>query len=213
MKRFGKAALAFGMVALMAAPALAQGRGFGGGGMMGGGMLLTNKSVHEELKATEDQVSKLQAFAEDFRAKQREAFRGFQDMPQEERQAKVREMQESLGKGVAEILKPEQVKRFRQIELQMASAQALNMPRVANALKLTDEQKEKVRDIVQEGGEQMRAIFQGAQDDREGAMKKMAELRKSTHEKAVKLLTDEQKKSYDELLGKPFEVKFEPRPN
>ena len=43
-------------------------------------------------------------------------------------------------------------------------------------------------------------------------MKKMAELRKETLEKAAAKLNDEQQKTWKELIGAPFEVKFEPRP-
>ena len=59
---------------------------------------------------------------------------------------------------------------------------------------------------------QMREIFQSFQDDREGAMKKMAELRKETLEKVAAKLNDEQQKGWKELIGAPFEVKYEPRP-
>jgi Spy/CpxP family protein refolding chaperone len=218
MRLFGKLAMAFAVVVLMAAPALAQqGRGGFGGGMGGGGMLLTNKSVHAEIKATEEQVSKLTTFAEEFRGKQREAMQGLQDLSQEDRQAKMRDVmtksQTEMNAALAGILKPEQVTRFHEIQLQQGGAQALLTPKVAEDLKLTDEQKTKVREINQEAGAQMREIFQGAADDREGAMKKMTALRKETTGKALKVLTDKQKTSYDKLLGKPFEIKLEPRPN
>ena len=55
MRRFGKTALALGMVSLLVVPAQAQrpggGRGFGQGG--GGVALLTNKGVREELKVSD----------------------------------------------------------------------------------------------------------------------------------------------------------------
>jgi hypothetical protein len=40
-------------------------------------------------------------------------------------------------------------------------------------------------------------------------MKKMNELRKQTLSKAEAKLNDEQKKTWNELLGAPFEVKYE----
>lgn len=57
----------------------------------------------------------------------------------------------------------------------------------------------------------MREAFQGLQSDREGGMKKMVELRKQATEKAVGVLTDEQKKTWKEMTGEPFEVVYEPR--
>jgi len=214
MRLFGKLALAFGLVALTAAPALAQGRG----GFMGGGaMLLTNKSVQTELKATEDQTSKLTTLAEEIRGKQREAFQGLQDLSDDERRTKMQEIQKTIqadiDKGLGDILKADQIKRFHQIQLQQAGATGLLQARVDEALKLTDEQKGKIRDINQETMTQMQGLREEFQNDREGAMKKVAEIRKSANEKALAVLTDSQKTTYKGLVGSPFEIKIEPRPN
>ncbi len=61
----------------------------------------------------------------------------------------------------------------------------------------------------------MRELFSQTepQDDREAGMKKMAELHKETLAKAEAKLNDEQQKTWKELIGAPFEVKSEPRPN
>jgi hypothetical protein len=216
MRTFVKLFAAFGLVALVAAPAQAQqGRGFG---MMGGGAaLLSNKGVQKEIKATEEQVSKLDTFAEEMRGKQREAFQGFQDLSQEERREKMqafqKTMQADIQKGLSEILKPEQTKRFNQIQTQTAGANAFATPRVEEALKLSDDQKGKIKAINDEVMESMRGLRDEFQNDREGAMKKMAEIRKSATQKAVDVLTSEQKTTWKDLTGEPYEVKFEPRPN
>jgi hypothetical protein len=55
----------------------------------------------------------------------------------------------------------------------------------------------------------MRTIFQENQDDPEARMKKMTELQKQTRAKAEAKLNDEQSKSWKELLGAAFEVKYE----
>ena len=217
MKTFGRFFVLCSLAVLTAAPAWAQGqgRGFGMGG--GGAALVGNKSVQKEIKATDDQVSKLDTFAEEMRGKQREAFQGFQDLSQDERREKMqavqKTMQADLNKGLAEILKPDQVKRFHQIQTQSAGANALGTPRVADALKLTADQKTKVGEINQEMMQAMGDLRQQFQDDREGAMKKATELRKTATDKAMALLTSEQKTTWKDLTGAPFEVKFEPRPN
>jgi hypothetical protein len=56
-------------------------------------------------------------------------------------------------------------------------------------------------------------LRQQFQDDREGAMKKMAEIRKETLEKASSKLNDEQQKSWKELIGAHFELKMDPPRN
>lgn len=214
MRTFAKTMLAFGAVALMAAPAWAQGQGRGGFGMGGGAFLLTNKSVQKELKVSGEQAEKLNTFATETMAKNRERFANAKDLSTEERQAKNREAQAELTKGLADVLKPEQVKRFRQLELQTVGVAAFGMPRVQEALKLTDDQKEKIRGIGEEarGNMPSREDFQA---DADAAMKKRAEVSKGAAEKVVALLTEDQKKEWKELTGDPFDYKPEPfrRPN
>jgi Spy/CpxP family protein refolding chaperone len=216
MKTFGKMILAFGAVALMAAPSWAQGqgRGFGMGG--GGGALLSNKSVQQELKVTDEQAKKLDAFGQDLMAKNRERFQGLQDLSADERRAKMQDLNKTMTaeikKGLADILKPEQAKRFEQIQLQTMGYNAFNMPNVQESLKLTAEQKTKFTELGTATGTEMREIMQSAGDDREAAMKKATELRKSATDKAMAVLTADQKTTWKEMTGTPFEVKFEPRP-
>ena len=209
MRTFGKLMLGFGALALMAAPAWAQ-QGRGGFGMGGGAMLLTNKSVQKELKVTDEQAPKLEAFANETREKNRERFQGLQDATPEERASKMREAQAEMHKGLDGILKPEQVKRFKQVELQVAGARAYAMPQVQEALKLTDDQKSKVREISQEAMEASRSAFSDAGDDRAAAMKKVTEINKEANTKAAALLTEDQKKSWKELVGDPFDYTPEP---
>jgi Spy/CpxP family protein refolding chaperone len=209
------AAAVTGLVALFAVPASAQQRGFGGG-MGGGPALLTNKSVQKELKVEDDQKPKLAKLAEELSAKQREAFQGLQNVAQDERRAKMAEITKSINsdtdKGLADILKADQIKRFHQIRLQVRGADAFNDAEVKKKLALTDDQKSKVTAMMTDMRTQMREIFQGAQDDREGAMKKMTALRKETTDKAVALLTNDQKKTWKEMTGETFEYVPEPPP-
>jgi len=223
MRTFGKMILACGLVGLLVAPAQAQrpggGRGFGGGmgGPGGGLMLLTNKSVQQELKVDDAQGEKLNSFAQGLMEKQREQFQKLQDMPQEERRAKMQELGQAMSmevrKGLNDLLKPEQVKRYEQIQLQQIGVLgAPAMPRVQEALNLTDDQKSKLQTIQAEQREAMGELFQGGGGggDRAAAMQKMTELRKKGNDKAMALLTDSQKASWKELTGEPFEIKMEP---
>jgi hypothetical protein len=216
MKTFGKTLFAVGMMAMTAAPASAQqGRGFGGG-MGGGAMLLSNKGVQKELKATDQQAQKLDTLAEEMRSKQREEFQKLQDLSDDQRREKLQELTRTwnadIRKSLDTALQPEQIKRFEQIQLQFAGSNAFAMPRVVEALKLDDDQKSKIQKINLDLGQSMMDAREGFQTDREGTMKKMADLRKQATEKATAVLTDSQKTTWKELTGDPYEVKFEPRP-
>lgn len=205
--------IALGLVALMAGPALAQqGRG-GGRGFGGLGMLLNNASVQQELKLDASQVEKAKGVADKAREKLMAATEGLEG---QERFAKMREMGKEINadinKSIAEFMTKDQVKRLHQIQRQVQGAQAFTDEHVQKHLKLTDAQKSEIDGIVQDSQQQMRSIFQETQGDRQAAMTRMAELRKETVSKIEGKLTDEQKTSYKELLGSPFEIKFEGRP-
>lgn len=215
MRFFGKAVLTFSMVTLLASPAWAQGRGGGGFGMFGGAML-TNKGVQKELKVDDAQAEKLDAFVKEFRAKHRPEFEKVRELPEDQRREKMRELgrssNEEMLKDLKDVLKPEQVKRFVQIQLQQAGPGVFTRPHVQENLKLTDDQKSKLRAIDEELGQSMRGVSRESAGDRQGAMKKAADLRKQAKEKAMALLSDEQKSTWKELTGEPFEFKFERRP-
>ncbi len=200
MKRFMQFALAAAVVVMACGAAMAQQQrqrgGFGGGAIF----LLGQKSVQEELKLSEDQVQKVKELSD----KQRESFQGLRDLSQEDRRAKMQEMAKANDKALAEILKPGQLKRVKQISLQQQGAFALVNPEVAKALNISEEQKDKIREIQTKARDES----QGLGRDEEGA-KKRQEIRKATNEKVMGVLTAEQKAKLKEMQGKPFEGKFE----
>jgi len=217
MRTFGTMALALGMAAVIAAPAHAQGpRGRGGffGGMFGGGgyQLLGNKSVQKELKLEDAQAEKLTKTLADINAK---AFEKLQDIPQDERREKGAEVfraanEEAKATAKSE-LKADQLTRLEQIIRQQQGLQAFAAPETAEKLQLTADQKSKVRELNQEIGEKAQELRSGSQEDRIEGMRKLQTLRKEALEKAVSSLSDDQKKTWKELTGEPFEVQFERR--
>jgi hypothetical protein len=218
MRMLSKSVMALGLAALMATPVMAQQRRGGFGGGRGGlSMLLSNTSVQEELKLDDSQKEKAKEIGEKAREKMTAAREELQNLSQEERGKKMRELMAegnaSAHKAASEFLKPEQLKRLHQINLQVSGANAFEEEHLQKKLEITSEQKTEIAAIVQASNAEMREIFQGAQNDREGAMAKLREHRKETLAKVEGKLTAEQKTKYTELLGSPFEIKFEPRGN
>lgn len=196
MKRLGPITLALAVMMLASSPALAQQRGqFAGGFGVSPLMLLGQKSVQDELKLSGDQVKKVQELTE----KQRDAFRDFQNLDQDERRKKMQEMAQSNQKAIGTILKEGQLKRLKQITWQQQGSGAFSDPDVASALKLTDEQKQKMRDIQQSAFGEMRDLGRD-----EEAQKKRQEILKTMNDKLQGVLTAEQKEKLKELTGEPF---------
>src|SRR2546421_597136 len=82
----------------------------------------------------------------------------------------------------------------------------LRMTEVQTELKLTDDQKTKIQEIISAQQAEMRSTFQGGGGggDRAAMREKMLAMRKQTEDKIAALLTDDQKKTWKEMLGAPF---------
>ncbi len=75
---------------------------------------------------------------------------------------------------------------------------------VADQLNLTADQRTKVEAIIRDDATERRSLFQGGGGDREAMFEKMQAMRKQTDGKILAVLTDDQKKKWQELVGAPF---------
>jgi Spy/CpxP family protein refolding chaperone len=212
-----KAALAFGMVAVLAAPAMAQGRGGMGMGMGGPVNLLANPAVQKELKLDDAQKEKATAIATEVREKMTEVRSKLEGLTGEEMMTKRAELSKPINdealKKVKGFLKDEQYTRLTQIELQQRGPSgALADKDIAKKLSVTEEQAAKVKTIMADMQAESREIMQSAGDDRAAAMQKVTALRKETNDKVMALMTADQKKTWGEMTGEPFTVPPMQRP-
>jgi Spy/CpxP family protein refolding chaperone len=106
-------------------------------------------------------------------------------------------------KGIAEVLKPEQAHRFKQIELQLQGIGALQNGDVVKALALTDEQKRRVKALCEDLASATKFPDRAVPDRDE--LRKIVEaqkkLFKEAAEKIPSLLTPDQRKKWEELTG------------
>jgi len=207
------------VLVFLVAPLIAQqrqpgGRGFGGG--QGGiGALLNNKSVQDELKVSDEQKEKLTSSLKDLRDKYKDSFKD-----REKAQEAMKEMSTETNKIVEKLLKPEQVKRLHQVELQVAVQQGtvavLNQERVQKALNYTDKQKTMIKETAETLAKERREMIGGGtgrpDPEKMQAFQKKA---KESVEKIMETLSTDQKKTWTELTGAKFEYKADirrPRP-
>ncbi len=217
--------------------------------------LLTRPDVQRTLMLTvkqKDALAELQNNAgEQFSQRMAQNFQDLRNMTPEERRAQrdqfrdrmqdtITQVTGELNKQAEAILKPDQVQRLRELDLQWRGPLALNDPKVAEAMALEPEQKEKLAALLQEFRQaqqkamqtafaamrppqppapnadgstpppapqarpnpmEMQARFRAAQQQVEQQMEKV---RKGLSEKALAVLTDEQRQRWQTLQGKPF---------
>ena len=73
---------------------------------------------------------------------------------------------------------------------------------IKKAVSLSDDQASKVHDILQAQHDKMQQMMQDSSTSREDRRAKMQSLRQESHEQIRALLSDDQKKSFDDYLQK-----------
>ena len=211
------------------------GGGFGGRGGFNIDLatLLRADQVRKELKIEETQAATIDAALEAYREERNSSPRpdrdAFRKMSEEEQSAyfdKSRKEGEELSNKTDEVLsallEPEQTKRLDQISLQAklytAAVPTLKGDNLKSKLSLTEEQVAKLDEAektatadMQKMSEEMRASFQGGDGKQGGGgfeqmQEKMQAARKKSTDAAMAVLTDDQKKTIDELTGVKFEI-------
>ena len=213
MVRCCRMLLGLALVLMVADPILAQDRPQRGRGPQGGGgganpfSLLNDKGIREDLKLTEDQIKKLEAWMKDLKMPERTPGGDPQEM-----MAKMEEFRKNSEKELGTVLNADQFKRFKQLRLQqthrnMGMSALLFNPEVNQALNLSDDQRETIREITQESRRAMQEMREN-QVPLPEMMAKMQEMNKANNEKIEKILTDEQRGKLKELLGEPYKGEF-----
>ena len=145
-------------------------RGFGGGGFGGGGgpiELARRADVQKELGMTETQKDQISEIAEDQRASQgdrfRQQFSNFRDMSDEERREAFARIQESrneqreeIREKVNQILNRSQRSRFAELEFRFSLQRGDLVGALSSSgVKLSDDEREKLRDAQREAREEI----------------------------------------------------------
>jgi Spy/CpxP family protein refolding chaperone len=180
---------------------------FGGGGMMG---LVGRDDVQQELQLVDEQQEKVQTVVDEardqIRDEMRSMFSEMRDLSEDERRerfgeirARMDEMNTELEGKLKKVLLPHQFDRLKQIDvqsrIQQRGASALSSGDLAEALSLTDEQKEKLE--------------KRAEEVREELQEKIRQLQTEARDKMLDVLTPEQRAKLDELMGDTFELRDE----
>jgi hypothetical protein len=183
------------------------------------------KKVREDLK---DDYAKLGGGAGGRRGGGGGGGGGGNNATPEERTAARKKTGEAEDKALTDVLKSDQMKRLHQIAFQQRGMTVFQDETVQTTLKLNDEQKGKIkdinddlvkatRDLLMQGGGGGGGGGGGRGRGGRGAANpetqtKLQGLRKEAMGNAVKVLNDDQKKSFKDLTGETFEIKIERAP-
>lgn len=172
--------LAIALLVFADSTAHAQRKGGFGGRMRGGFQqdmlsLAGNEQVQDELKINDEQREQIEKVLDSYNGDLRDLRPDTQGLSDEEAAKKLAEMNEKRQQLTADtekklipILKEDQVKRLREITLQVQGPRAILRSDFADALKLNDDQKSKIKAIFDAEDQERRSAFGGGGGRRGG---------------------------------------------
>jgi len=178
--------------------------------MLGPRFIVFRDKVQDELKLTGDQRGKLNSRVDTILQEAQEFFQTLQNAKPDERQKRhaeyAQKATEKLDNVLKDTLTPDQLKRVKQIGLQMEGLFAIGHPDVSKELNITDDQRKQFMTIVRELQSKMEPVFKQAQEggDPQEIRPKIMKIRKDHEAKLEAMLSDAQKKQWKEMVGKPF---------
>ena len=189
------------------APAQQQGmRGAFGNPAQNPSILLRRDDVKTDLQLTDDQKSKLFDLEQGLRDRFSEVFRNGGSDP-ETRQKAIENIVKKIIEDVNKILTTGQLKRLKEIAIQVAGNSSAALPEIQKELSITADQKTKIADLMtrqakatSEAVERMRNGEIQSADVQEAVQKNQ----KILNEEIGKLLTQAQRDKLKTLGGKTF---------
>jgi serine/threonine protein kinase len=174
--------------------------------LMGSGRynLLHRREVQDELRIPRDRREALGRIHQRWH----DLFKESERLDPEEKERKRLELAQSQEWEVRQLLTPAQLRRFHEIARQDLGPNAFSDPEVVEGLQLTGEQKKQIRALQEQA--RLPPGPPGPPDPKR--RQQMEEARRRAQEKILGLLTAEQKRQWEGLMGKPFDRKPPPFP-
>ncbi len=207
---------ALGLVLLMATSASAQFRGMRFPPSLQNIFMLRQEAVQQELGVNDEQKKTLSELAAQLQAEAMEIISGLQDLSPEEQKEHMPELMKMVGeKGkdiqekVDKVLDQKQLARMKELSLQSRGAAALEDDEVSATLKISDDQKTKLVAVREEGSKKMEEAMQalrggGGGGDAGDIRQKMMDMRKELGDKALAVLSTEQREQFEKMKGAKF---------
>jgi hypothetical protein len=179
---------------------------------LGPPFLVFRDRVQEELNISDEQKRKLEKRLQGTAQDAGRFFQQLGDRKPEEREkelhAYVGRAQENLGAFLEGLLQEGQLKRLRQVMLQREGLFALGNPEVMRELDLTDRQRQQFAEVVQDMQKQVEPLLKEAQNGGrpEDIRPRVMKVREEHAGRIEALLTEAQKKQWQEMLGKPVDL-------
>ena len=170
--------------------------------------MLRDPAVLDDLQVTDDQSTRIESMLEQMEQNRRKLGRGPREQHTSEFRHRLLALARENESSLASILTSAQLQRLPQISLQRQGPRALHESDVVNALKLTMEQRERIRTLEMEN-----EPFPPPGSRRGEPDEARQERTRSAFQRILTVLTPEQSAKWSLMTGKPYlgPIAFPPR--
>jgi serine/threonine protein kinase len=168
--------------------------------------LLKENAVLDDLQLTPAERDEIRKLNDRLQQMRDPVYKEFPSLTPEERDRRFLELARAHETAAAEVLRPEHLRRLRQIEMQRQLPEAFRRPDVVKALKLTMMQRSRIRALI---ADPYAGKPQPTEKNRWVAERKK---REAATEQIVALLSADQAASWKEMAGEPFKAPPPERP-
>jgi hypothetical protein len=166
------------------------------------------------LNLNDQQLGRLNQLNDQVRGRFRDQFGQLDRLNDAQRAARSLELTRTMNteflRSANDIFTPQQLNRFRQLQLQQQGLNAFGDPALVQRLNLTDIQQRDLRLLNERMNQELQNLSQGAQVNQEEALRRFEALRRQTLERTNGILNDQQQQMWREMTGEPFNF---PPPN
>jgi hypothetical protein len=177
--------------------------------------LLANPGVKKEINLTDSQSNQVRKIVGEVLTKYQPKLREAADREQLVKVGveSIKETRQRVRKALPDILKPEQLKRLDQIQLQANGILAFKKSEVRDQLKLSVRQSLEIAkigaDLKKEVDELLKDASVAPVRRMPAALRQAQERKESATRKAIEKLTEEQQKTWKEMNGEKFDFKLQ----
>jgi hypothetical protein len=182
-----------------------------GPGMIGQSPWFTNQNVSQHLQFSNDQIDRMNRAYGDAWSSYQKRVNGLGITLTPDQQAiQLKQLNQDFYKELSTssnqiITDPKARMRYNQLNLQSRGFNAFEDPLVQQRLALTPEQRQSIDRYQQEWSKSMNELRNDFTTDREGAAKRYNELRRRDWDRVEKVLTEQQRQTWREMVGERFD--------
>jgi len=170
----------------------------------------SNQSIRQQINLNDEQFNRLnKSYGESYSRYQQGVTGLGTNLTPEQRSQRMQGLQHDFNKTFSTstndiITDPQARTRYNQLYLQYRGYDAFSDPMVQEKLNLTDQQRQQFNRYQQDWNQSVGDLNRTYVNDREGTTKRFNEMRQREQERMQGVLTDQQRQTWRQMTGDPY---------